>query len=285
MNGHLNPLVDFDYFIYADSAVADNQAKQELGIDKEWEKEHGKEAVQERLAKHDYVRYALANVKNSYNKILDHFPSRSYVQLHLGGPINYRDSLGTIKIYKGQRKKSSRPKYYKEAREYMIERHGAILSDGREADDDVSIAQFSKPDKSTCIVSVDKDLLNTPGWHLSPKTWEMKYVTKKEADANFWTQVATGDDCDYIQGIKGFGKKGGEKLYARHNGDALAIRKEVEQMFRASYGKEWEAALHETAALVWIQRQDWINYDGSRIEKPIAPPTTEDTADDQEDPA
>lgn len=268
MTTNLAPLVDFDYFVYADGAVADSQAKQELGIDKDWVKEHGPEALKERLDAHDYLHYALANVKHSYLKILERFPDRPYERLFIGGPTNYRDSLGTLKTYKGQRKKSSRPKYYKEIREYLINKHGAELSDGREADDDVSCIQFAHPDKSTVIVSVDKDLKNTPGWAYSPKKQELIYVTKKEADLNWLGQVATGDSCDNIGGIHLFGEKGLDKLRLKCKDDISLMRKEIEALYKKQYGKEWEHAFHETATLVWIQRKDWINYDGSKIEKP-----------------
>lgn len=54
---------------------------------------------------------------------------------------NYRVNIAIRKPYKGQRK-TEKPPFFKELREYLITTHGAILSDGNEADDWMSIEQY-----------------------------------------------------------------------------------------------------------------------------------------------
>ena len=243
-----------DWAIYNAGFAADKQAKDTYG--------------EESYLENDYKMWALGNLKACVQTILDRFPDRKYARLFIGGKGNYRDAVAKIQPYKGNRDKAHRPKYYEELRLYLVERFGAEYSHGREADDEVSIIQFSNPDKSTVIVSYDKDLKNTPGWNYNPVKKELTYISKKEADLNFIGQIPTGDSTDNIRGIKGFGPKSLIKLRSQCQDDPKLMRKEIDKLFRTSYGATWEAALHETATLLWIQRKDWINYDGSKIEKP-----------------
>lgn len=255
MNGHLNVLSDTDWAIYNSGFAADKQAKEEWG---------------ESYLEHDYKAWALSNLKTCVQTILDRFPDRKYARFFIGGKGNYRYNVATIQPYKGNRDKAHRPKYYEEMREYLADRFAAEYSHGREADDEVSIIQFSNPDKSTVIVSYDKDLKTTPGWNYNPVKKELTYITKKEADLTFWLQVCTGDSTDNIRGIKGFGPKAAEKLKARFPDDLNGLRKEIDGLFKGSYGADWESAQHETCTLVWLQRKDWINYDGGKIERPTS---------------
>lgn len=270
MNTHLNPWIDGDHSIYYGGFSADKQAKAEWSDD---------------YINQDYLSWALSNVKNSMNSILERFPDRAYYKLFIGGKLNYRNEISRLAKYKGNRDKAHRPKYYEEMRSYLVERFRAEYSDGREADDEVSIGQWSHKDKSTCIVSYDKDLKNTPGWHWNYMSKELTYITRKEADLNWLGQCGTGDAADNVPGLKGFGPRGLDKLLFKCNNDARLLRKEIEALYKKQYGTKAQEAFHETASLVWIMRDSWINYDGSRIEKPTAPPTTEEKTDVLADPA
>lgn len=103
-------------------------------------------------------------------------------------PKNFRVNLAFSKEYKGGRKVDKPPFFY-EMRTHLLKVHGAIISDGDEADDLMSIEQwkahhaFAKeageeftigsPEHrafaNTVIVSGDKDLNVVPGWHLNPQ--------------------------------------------------------------------------------------------------------------------
>lgn len=248
----LNPLIDGDFLIYRSGAGADSQAKEEYGQD---------------YKEQDYTAWALGNIKVSINTILDQFPNRAYYRLFIGGKLNYRNLCARHQPYKGTRT-AAKPKYYHELRDYVVSRFGAEYSEGREADDEVSILQYAAKDRSTCIVAYDKDLRNTPGNHLNPIKKEFSYITKKEADLNFLGQVLTGDTTDAIAGIPGLGPKTRDKILQQCNYDLKNVKAEIDRQYKKHYGSRWEEVLHEMCTLLWIQRQDWINYDGGKIERP-----------------
>ena len=106
---------------------------------------------------------------------------------------NYRNALAFTKPYKGQRKQEKPPFFY-ELRHYIATRHEAIIADGMEADDLMSIEQWRRhralcSDKievgsdmhkafSDCaIVTKDKDLKIVPGWNVDPDTGDKTWHT------------------------------------------------------------------------------------------------------------
>ena len=100
---------------------------------------------------------------------------------------------------------------------YMVDYHGAIMADGMEADDLVSIWATEQRDygADSVIVGIDKDLLQIPGWHYNfVKKLEPSYVDPDTAHYNLMLQCLTGDSADNIPGIKGIGPKKAEKILA-----------------------------------------------------------------------
>lgn len=104
-------------------------------------------------------------------------------------PKNFRIRLAFSDEYKGGRK-ADKPPFFYEMREHLKVVHKAIVSDGDEADDLMSMEQWKahnaflkeaggqfsigSPEHrafaNTVIVSGDKDLNIVPGWHLNPQT-------------------------------------------------------------------------------------------------------------------
>lgn len=256
---HLRPLVDSDSFIYsagfsADVAVA-KEFMDNLGCDRE--------KANELAAEEDYLVQALGNVKQLLQDSVRLFDAQS-AKFFLTGSGNYRESVATLAPYKGNRDGTHKPRYYKELREYVQSVWKAEVVHGMEADDAVSIEQYSNKDKSTVLVSIDKDLLNTPGHHFNPKRNEYCYITKPEADKNFWIQVATGDPTDNIKGLHKIGIKTALKEWDA-TGSMERYQDWVKRMYDKQYRDEGPHAMHETATLCWIQRESWVNYDGSSL--------------------
>lgn len=94
---------------------------------------------------------------------------------------NFRLDIAIQRPYKGTRK-AEKPPFFYESRQFMIEHLGAILSDGEEADDLITIHMWSEINRlkeagvspgsnahkemSTLVCcSKDKDLAITAGWH------------------------------------------------------------------------------------------------------------------------
>lgn len=144
-------------------------------------------------------------------------------------PKNYRIGVAFSKPYKGQRK-SEKPAFFYELREYLLEKHGAILSNGEEADDLICIEMhkdflklkeqgvvLGSPEHKAfagCVCCTqDKDLRMIAGWHYQPKTNhhaegvffvdEIGWLEPK------WKQreTKTKGVVDYIDKLKGAGLK------------------------------------------------------------------------------
>lgn len=222
-----------------------------------------REAANEMAAEEDYLVQALGNIKQLLQDSVRLFDGAS-ASFYLTGTGNYREAVATLAPYKGNRDSSHKPRYYKELRDYVKSVWKAEVVDGMEADDAVSIEQYSNKDKSTVLVSIDKDLLNTPGHHFNPKKDEYSYVTKAEADKNFWIQVATGDTTDNIKGLHKIGPKTALKAWDSA-GSLEKYQDWVKRMYDKQYRDEGPHAMHETATLCWIMRERWINYDGSSL--------------------
>ena len=225
----LHALIDFDSFLWRVGAVTNDEP----------------------------VENALYTLKQIIEGFKEQFGS---IQLYLTGRDNFRTRIATIQEYKGNRQQE-KPKWYSEMKDYAISSYGASVSVDREADDDVGIAQWAAKDRSTCIVSLDKDMNCIPGHHWHPIKQTYYYVTLAEANKNFWTQVLTGDSTDNVRGIPKVGPKTAEKLLeGKESWNDLA---EAARKAYADKGIEHELA--ENASLVWILREDGIGYDGRPI--------------------
>lgn len=255
---HLAPIVDADSLIYAAGFSAD------VGVAKEFMENLGcdREKADELALDEDYLVMALGNLKQQLQDCVKPFDS-SKAQFYLTGSGNYRYDIATIAPYKGNRV-NKKPRYYNELREYAVQKWGAVVVEGMEADDAVSIEQWKHKDKSTVLVGIDKDLRNTPGHHYNPRKQEHSYLTLAEADLNFWMQVATGDSTDNVKGLHKVGEKTVLKEWEQHH-SLEKLKDWIARMYDRQYRDEGPHALHENASLVWIMRRPWINYDGSSL--------------------
>lgn len=146
-----------------------------------------------------------------------------------------------------------RPLHYDAIREYMIQHWDAREVHGMEADDKLTIqhtkaydwaydqpcpaGDISRKLKDTHVIaSIDKDLQQVPGWFYDftakdkdKDPWT--YITKEEADINYYAQWCSGDMVDCIYGVKGVGLTGAKKKVAK-------IPEDMEGIVRCMY-KEW----------------------------------------------
>ncbi len=123
------------------------------------------------------------------------------VRIALSGPGNFREWVAQTVPYKGNRDQP-KPHWYQQIRNYLTDHWHAEVITGREADDECSILANSvegSPHVVT-IASIDKDLLQIPGWHYNYHKKTFEYVTKKQGKRFFWQQVLQGDNTDNIPG-------------------------------------------------------------------------------------
>jgi len=127
-------------------------------------------------------------------------------ELYLTGKDNFRHLL--YDRYKANRTRP-KPIHYEDVLDYSIKTMKAIVVDGMEADDMLSIRgmELEEEGKDWVIVSPDKDLLTVPGHHYNPFTEVYQVVDPLEASFNFYCQILVGDNSDNIPGIYGLGNK------------------------------------------------------------------------------
>lgn len=106
------------------------------------------------------------------------------------GASNFRLEIGETKEYKGQRT-SPKPPFFYEIKQWLVDEHGAVMSDHCEADDEISIEAWRRHSELDAelwshahkrfsdfvIISSDKDLKIIPGWHCPPNG-DMEWIDK-----------------------------------------------------------------------------------------------------------
>lgn len=187
------------------------------------------------------VENCLHLLKIKINAILEHMQSENGVGV-LGGDGNFRLVLPTPEIYKGNREDTLRPLLLKETRNYVQKKYGAIVIDGIEADDYLTMQQwegwchYQRTGKFNKVVaSFDKDQVQCPGlifntmretdkgreagWkHPQPmliddsmgEVWMEKGKVKGWGKRFFGYQMLFGDTSDNVKPYQNFDIKFGE---------------------------------------------------------------------------
>lgn len=138
-------------------------------------------------------------------QIIEATEGASY-SLYLTGKNNFRKKINTE--YKANRKDTVPPVYLQECREYLVENHKAIISNGCEADDLLGLNQTQE----SVICSLDKDLLMIPGNHFNWTKLEFTHVKPLDGIRTFYKQMLIGDRSDNIFGVNKIGPVKAEKL-------------------------------------------------------------------------
>lgn len=212
-------------------------------------------ALEEYVANADYVSHALHNVKTRMEYALNKF-SEEDCKLYIQEGTTFRYDVATLQPYKGNRKDARRPKYYTEIRDYMLDTWKAIPVKHIETDDALGIEQMNHPDKSTVIITQDKDLKTIPGWHFDPMKDILFYQNMRDANNFLFYQMLVGDTADHIPGIKRIGDKRATDIIEACNNDTDLIREKVKELYIGQYGDTWEAAYQEVGTLLYILRKE-----------------------------
>jgi DNA polymerase-1 len=219
------------------------------------------------------VSYSLHNCRSIIRKqikyLREFFPVEQVtVFLSADDKSNFRYEVAKTQVYKGNRVDSVKPIHYTEMKEFMVEKFNALMVTGQEADDEMGIWASEDPDKFI-IVSADKDMRMTPGWH-----WEMTdrppyfvddpgflQLEKRKANrpklfgtglAWFYAQVLMGDRADHIPGIPGIADVRAYNLLK--NCKTVEDYKEVvEKVYKEE--KLSLERLKEVKELLWIRRK------------------------------
>lgn len=215
----------------------------------------------------DPVEFALHSAKHMLKEVIKDLGASEY-ELYLGGRGNFRETAAETKSYKGHRKEAVKPRWFHEIRGYLIDTWKATVTEGYEADDIVSSLLWS--DFQTCggdrdaatvvLVSPDKDLNNTPGWHYCPRKKYHRWITEDQATRHFWYQMLTGDSTDNITGVPKIGPVNAKRILK----DTVGITDAEEAVVNAyaEWGKGRELSptdlyeyFIEQGTLLWMTRE------------------------------
>jgi hypothetical protein len=185
------------------------------------------------------------------------FPTKTNLECYLTGKGNFRYDVAKTAPYKGNRKDVAKPSNLPAARAWLIQKWGAVVSQGEEADDLIAMAATKGDPETTVICSIDKDFLTVPCWmyNFVKSTW--KYSTEAEATKYFYTQVLTGDTADNIKGIHRIGPVKAGKIL-----EGITTEQGLYEACVKAYDGDTERVL-ENARLLWLRR-----YEGQMWEAP-----------------
>ena len=141
------------------------------------------------------------------------FPDPSDYEVFLTGRTNFRFDIAKSAPYKGNRNAVEKPKHLGVASDHLVNKWGAVVSDGEEADDLIAIAA-TKYGPDTVVASIDKDMLQIPCRHFNFNRREWKEVSEFDGMLFFYTQILTGDAADNIIGLFRVGAVKAAKMLA-----------------------------------------------------------------------
>ena len=206
-------------------------------------------------------------IKGILDGVSEHTGGNVDFQMYLSGKTNFRNDVKANHKYKGNRDNVAKPVHYAALREALEDKYFAIVSDNKEADDDLAIAQCTLS-VDTCIASIDKDLLQVAGLHYDIVKKTMTTVTEDEGLKLFYEQLLKGDAVDNIIGLKGIGLVKARKLLKDAHTEAEMF-KVCNDMYNLHEREEWE--IESNAQLLWLLRSEeesgkWSRPDISHLD-------------------
>ena len=177
------------------------------------------------------------------------FPSKDDFQTYLTGKTNFRFDIAKSHPYKGNRKDVEKPKHLASARQHMMNKYDAVVSENEEADDLIAKAAAAL-DYNCVVASIDKDMLQLPCWHFNFGRNEWTKVEPFEGLKFVYHQMLTGDRADNIIGLQGIGPKKADKLL-----QDCHTEEDLWTTVLKAYDGDTER-LVENARLLWLRRYD-----------------------------
>lgn len=169
------------------------------------------------------------------------------MEVYLTGKGNFRYEINPS--YKANRKEMAKPVHLPAVRQHIIDNWGAVVSEGQEADDLISI-RATTLGYSCIIASIDKDFQQIPCRHYNTTKCEWSFVGEFDAHVFFYTQLLTGDRADNVEGIYGVGPKKAAKVL-----EGCTTEDELYAAVLGRYNND-EERLVNTARLLWLRRKE-----------------------------
>jgi len=177
------------------------------------------------------------------------FHTPSDYEVFLTGKGNFRYDIAKAAPYKGNRKDVAKPIHLSLCRDYLVDKWGAIVSKGEEADDLIAIAATEYgPD--TVVASIDKDMLQIPCKHFNFSTGAWSDVSEFEGLKFFYKQILTGDRADNIVGLYRVGPVKAEKML-----EGCDDEEGLWDAVLKAYDGDLDRVV-ENARLLWLRRKE-----------------------------
>jgi 5'-3' exonuclease len=186
-----------------------------------------------------------------------------------GDGKNWRDQVATLNVYKANRT-APKPAHMEAIRQYLIDQWGAVLINGKEADDHIATRAYERPAGKTIICSIDKDLDQIPGFHYNYQKDVEYQVSPEDAEDFFFQQALQGDYSDNVHGCWKCGAARAIQVVAEvrdehgYAGDSsLHVWDSIVREYDASLalpncpyvGRPASVVALENARLVWMQTE------------------------------
>ncbi len=178
------------------------------------------------------------------------------------GANNFRNFLGTNRLlYKGNRS-ATKPKHYGAIRTYLIEHHGFEMKTDHEADDALGYTHMELTrgliKEPVIIASIDKDLLQIPGWHYNIVSGDVTLQPIDKAAKTLAIQILIGDRTDNIPPIyKGLGPVKAEAIIKEWQRDYASLGT---LLYKFALNASAEEAAYSNSCLVYIHRSFSDNF-------------------------
>jgi len=205
-------------------------------------------------------------MRQSIEKIMDQTKAQRPV-ICLTDTTNFRKEI--LETYKANRAGNRKPIAFGPLKNFLQDHYTCVVREGLEADDVMGILA-THPDKGKrtekhpwagrkVIYSADKDLLQIPGWHWSPKDDKVIRVTKAAGDHQHWLQMLTGDRTDNYFGCPGVGPVKAEEIIQKGGKNPWTS---VVKAYEKAGLTDWDAIVQGRVSRILR----WSDYDHNRRE-------------------
>jgi len=195
--------------------------------------------------------------KNKVDEVVDNivfqlcgdFPDLDNIQHYLTGKGNFRYSIAKTHGYKENRSVTKKPEHIGYIRDYIVDYYGAVVVEGKEADDELA-TQANSHGYRYIIASTDKDFMQVPCWIYNWGRGLWYKPSDYEANLAFYSQVLTGDRIDNIIGLNRVGPVTASKML-----EGAKTETDMWEVCLKAYDNDYDRVV-ENARLLYLQRRD-----------------------------
>ncbi len=183
--------------------------------------------------------------------------------VYITGKGNFRFDIAKTAVYKGNRSDKPKPDFLGLVRNHLVDKWGAITSEGEEADDLIAI-DAAKTGYRSVVATIDKDMLQIKGLHYNLTKRTFTYMDHFDGLHFFYKQILMGDSADNIKGLHRVGPVKAEDMLSHCTNE-----RELYQSVVDRYDGNEDRVL-ENARLLWLRRYEGELWEPPHHRKPKA---------------